>query len=521
MKVLIFGASGIIGQHMRLTIPDGVEAVWYRRTADPITRGFDLTATLGTEGAIASLLHIEQPDAVINLSGESNVDKVEANPDAYYGINVLVPLRIAEACDVLGIPRYVHVSSQAVFSGDNPPYGPDSPLAAVNEYGSQKIRAEAMVSQFACTRIIRPSFILGVRPLPYVGRRNPIEGMLDGSELNQTCDRYFTPTFARDAAWEIWNVATHTAFVPRILHVGSDGECSRYSIAEEANPHAVFEPVNQSSFKGAARRPKNTAYDRSALTGTINIGQGLLECREDYYRYYDRAEELAMFLGISESRAFDKLARGFAALHAEVTEDFHRFGAGENADKLRDWYRTTESYIWELSAYHDDERFNYAGMCKGIADRIRLEFPYGRVACLGDGIGDMNLAMHSARLGSYYHDLENSRTAEYAAFRYWRNTGHLMRCQFNFLGSVCDYEAICAADFLEHVHCVDSWVRAIHTALVPGGLFFAQNAFACGSGPTGSMPMHLAENDHWEHDWDPLLKSVGFEQIASNWYRKL
>jgi dTDP-4-dehydrorhamnose reductase len=39
MKVLILGASGIVGQHMRLCVPDCVQPVWVRRTADPITSG--------------------------------------------------------------------------------------------------------------------------------------------------------------------------------------------------------------------------------------------------------------------------------------------------------------------------------------------------------------------------------------------------------------------------------------------------------------------------------------------------
>ena len=64
------------------------------------------------------------------------------------------------------------------------------------------------------------------------------------------------------------------------------------------------------------------------------------------------------------------------------------------------------------------------------------------------------------------------------------------------------------------------WVNAIHAALKPGGYFVAQNAFACGSGPDGAIPMHLQCNDKYEKEWDNLLIEVGFEQIASNWYRR-
>ena len=76
MKVLILGASGIVGQHMRLCIPPGVEPIWVRRTPDPITLGYDLT----DQDTLANLLTARNPDVVVNLAGESNVDLVEREP---------------------------------------------------------------------------------------------------------------------------------------------------------------------------------------------------------------------------------------------------------------------------------------------------------------------------------------------------------------------------------------------------------------------------------------------------------
>ena len=73
LKVLILGASGIVGQHMRLCIPPGVEPIWVRRTPDPITLGYDLTDV----DVLANLLLARNPDVIVNLAGESNVDKVE------------------------------------------------------------------------------------------------------------------------------------------------------------------------------------------------------------------------------------------------------------------------------------------------------------------------------------------------------------------------------------------------------------------------------------------------------------
>jgi len=53
MKIIVFGASGIIGQHMRLCAPAGVEAVYVRRTADALHVGLDLTAPWPREEFLA------------------------------------------------------------------------------------------------------------------------------------------------------------------------------------------------------------------------------------------------------------------------------------------------------------------------------------------------------------------------------------------------------------------------------------------------------------------------------------
>jgi SAM-dependent methyltransferase len=257
-----------------------------------------------------------------------------------------------------------------------------------------------------------------------------------------------------------------------------------------------------------------------------------------------RASEIAQFLGIPEPQALHRLRQGFGYQHGEVNRDFRRSGARESdPESLLNWYRTTEEYIWELSAYHADAGFNYSGMCGGIAERLKAEgverfkaagvYP---VLCLGDGIGDLTLALRLAGFDAVYHDLYESRTAQFARFR---NLLHAPKFEsFMTTGwqpmdvdegfSTNDFDAVVSLDFMEHVTDVPAWCRAVHAALKPGGLFCAQNAFDCGSGASGSIPCHLEVNDKFAHAgatgkarWDELLiDELGFFQESSNWYRK-
>lgn len=508
MKVLILGASGIVGQTMRLSTPEGIEPVWVRREADPITLGCDLNSP----AALQSLLARHRPDVVINLAGECSVDTVERDPDKYAYLNVHVPARLALWASRYGM-RFIHVSSQGVWDGEHAPYaaGP-SGEEPVNAYGRQKKAAEEAVLRILGDRasVLRLTLVLGTRPLPHVGRQNPLEAMLAG-QSPQAADRCFSPLMALDAAELIWGEAMEPSG-QTIRQLGQPINVSRYEIARMVGCGEV-QACAHADFPGIAPRPRDTSYEGSSFLRPVGIPPVL----------DDRAVEIALFFGQRYETALARLRTGFGPLHGEVTEDFNRSGASKAETALLDWYRQTEAYIWELAAYHEHPGFNYSGMCRGIAERLKAA-GVKRVLCLGDGIGDLTLALDQLGFDVTYHDLARSRTAEYAAFRFWRQTGRRIVASLSetFEPSFApeSYDAVVSLDFLEHVVNVPDWAGAIQATLRPGGLFCAQNAFALGSGESGSMPMHLAVNDRFEKDWDPLLATLGFVQESSNWYRK-
>jgi len=236
----------------------------------------------------------------------------------------------------------------------------------------------------------------------------------------------------------------------------------------------------------------------------------------------DRASEISTFLDLPYEDCIARLRRGFGYQHQQVAQDWRRANP-QTDEEILDWYRTTESYIWELSAYHADPGFNYSGMCKGIADGLLAKRAY-RVLCLGDGIGDLTLHLNEDCFAPVYHDLAASNTAKFAVarFRKYEKRMIITDLTMGWEPDFChlQYDAVVSLDFLEHLPegGVEKWARAIYAAVKPGGWFVAQNGFAMGSGAQGSIPCHLACNDRFEQDWDPLLASIGFVQAASNWY---
>jgi dTDP-4-dehydrorhamnose reductase len=273
-KVLVVGAGGIIGQHMMEREPAlKSPPIYTRRTLDnPLFDSLDITAD---EWVVNKQLDEWDPDVIINLAGENRVDVVEADPDAHYKVNVRGPLGLAWWCKRRG-KKMIQVSTQGIFSGENAPYKPFDPSHPLTAYGKQKAELETSIwgfNQPQCEEdigkrfitIARLTFVLGVRPLQEIGRRNPLEDMIEKPKQLQVDDRFFSPVFAHDAARVLWEEALH----PRdegIFHIGIPRRVSRYMVAADLkyNLHGAInpdiQPISHEYFAGIAERPKDTTW---------------------------------------------------------------------------------------------------------------------------------------------------------------------------------------------------------------------------------------------------------------------
>lgn len=264
MKALILGASGILGSHLRITPHPGITASYHRGRA-----ACDLT----NKDAVLNLLLAVQPDVIVNLAGESRPDVVEASHSESHAVNVLLPQTLAWWA-YFNESHLVHVSTQAVFSGKDGPYGSASCRRPINEYGLQKMIAEKHVQKYAAyATIIRPTFVLGIRPDPTIGRPNPVELMLSGQK-KQVNDRWFSPSFAPDVASLIWDVCSRRPS-GAVIHAGVPVRVSRYDIAVALG--CEVEACSHEDFPGIAPRPRDTTYQVGAVH-RMSFQEGIQDC---------------------------------------------------------------------------------------------------------------------------------------------------------------------------------------------------------------------------------------------------
>jgi len=238
-----------------------------------------------------------------------------------------------------------------------------------------------------------------------------------------------------------------------------------------------------------------------------------------------RASEISEFLNVNYNATLERLSKGFHFNHHLVAEDFiNKKIDVNNHDQLLEWYRNSDAYIWELSAYHLDEGFNYSGMCEGIALGLKNSNKL-RVLNLGDGIGDLSIRVYDEGLEAFYHDLEGGKTAQFAQFRfnkYGKDIKTIFTDNWDPKLSVESFDAVVALDFFEHLVNVEQWANAVFNCLTSGGVFIAQNAFAIGDAEHGnSIPMHLSINNKYEKEWAPMMEKIGFTLNSQNgWWIK-
>ena len=278
-KVVVIGAGGIVGQHMMVNKPEWADATFTRR------EGYLEWSQLNVgEDDIEAWLDANSPDVIINLAGQNVVDAVEQNPDESIHVNVKLPLTLATWVSDNN-KKLIQVSTQGIFSGENANYNTNSKPHPITWYGKQKALAEKLIISHDNVKIVRLTFVIGVRPFQDVGRKNPLEIMMEQKEQLQVDDRFFSPVFAYDAAMILWDTALHfEESDQKIIHIGNPIKCSRFSLASDIKTASngkldtEIKPVSYTYFTSNVARPKDTTWEDGTSLYITDYMYGLEKC---------------------------------------------------------------------------------------------------------------------------------------------------------------------------------------------------------------------------------------------------
>jgi len=262
MKIVVLGASGLVGSHfMSAAVARGHCVVGSTRSAD--SRQLR-QLELGDQDATRRFLEEEEPAAVIYAAGWTWVDGCEADTSRSRRENFELPLGVAAWCQASKV-RFLNYSSSYVFGGEEGGYVETDPVAPKNAYGRHKADAENAILDVSGGQALIPRLICvwGAE----AARKNFAYQVMDsaraGKPMRLPADQSGNPTWAGDVA--CWSLALLEAAASGIWHLAGDRpEMNRVEWAKDIlsglsargmSLRPALTPVSTASLAQPAQRP--------------------------------------------------------------------------------------------------------------------------------------------------------------------------------------------------------------------------------------------------------------------------
>ena len=275
MKIVVTGAAGMLGTAVR---EKWQRPSWELLPTDKNAEGGSIQLLDVTDRrAIGDVFAEYQPDLVLHLAAETNVDLCEQDPGHAYQTNAWGTENIARACQGQGCPL-VYISTGSVFGGDKKePYTEYDDPKPINVYAHSKLAGERIVQQTLNEYyIFRAGWMVGGWHIDKKFVYKIIQLCQTQDKLTVVDDTFGSPTFTVDFAANMATVVESGLF--GLYHMGNKGVCSRFEMAKEIVDIMGLEgrvevcPVSSDEFPLPAPRPKSEMIDNFKL-GLLGLNE--------------------------------------------------------------------------------------------------------------------------------------------------------------------------------------------------------------------------------------------------------
>lgn len=250
-----------------------------RRAADAgiAVRGLGSSEVDITDHTVVSAV-VEPGSVIVNCAAYTAVDDAEMHEDEAAAVNERGAATLAQVCASRGA-HLIHVSTDYVFAGDaDAPYETDSPTGPRTAYGRTKLAGErAVFGALPSAQVVRTAWVYTGVGGDFVATMLRLERERD--TVRVVDDQVGSPTYARDLAVGLLELATTGRTGPSVLHATNAGRASWFELAQAvfaevgADPGRV-QPCSSAEFVRPAPRP---AY--SVLSGRSWRNAGLTPLR--------------------------------------------------------------------------------------------------------------------------------------------------------------------------------------------------------------------------------------------------
>lgn len=266
MKILVTGAHGQLGSEIKDLSNNYVAHTFIFVDREEMP--------LDDPARVLDLLEIIQPDLILSGGAYTAVDKAESEPDLVDIINHQAVAAMARWTKENN-KKLIHVSTDYVFQGNSStPLKEDEPTDPINTYGLSKQRGEeAIMSSGADAIIIRTAWVYSSYGANFV--KTMIRLMKERDEISVIKDQIGSPTYARDLAKVILDIAHSDKWTKGIYHFSNEGEISWYDFAmairEFQDLKCKINAIPTEQYPTPAKRPKYSLLDKTKIKDTFGV----------------------------------------------------------------------------------------------------------------------------------------------------------------------------------------------------------------------------------------------------------
>lgn len=242
-----------------------------------------------------------KPDVIINTAALTNVDYCERMQDEATKVNVIGTRNLAKVANNIG-SKFIHISSDGIFSGNKNYYLEDDISQPCNFYGISKFRSENEAALVSDHTILRPSVLFGWIPhkvvenrFEYVKSKNfalwVLSELAQKKSIRVVTDQFNTPTLADNLADVVLNCCQIN--IKGIFHASGLSCVSRYEfanmLARKFNySEDMIIPIISNDLNQIAKRPNKTCLDCNKIK---KFGINLLDLEESIKIMHEQINE--------------------------------------------------------------------------------------------------------------------------------------------------------------------------------------------------------------------------------------
>ena len=266
MNILVTGANGQLGRHMRLLAPASAHHWLFTDVEElDITSREDVTTFVAQNNI----------SLIVNCAAYTNVDKAESDEAAALRINGDAVGYMAEAMKAVG-GTLIHFSTDYVFGGTphNTPCSEELKANPTGAYGRTKLAGEKAAA--ICHHLIfRTSWLYSEYGKNFL--LTMLRLTAEKPELRVVFDQVGTPTYAGDLAKAVFTIIESGEYARHegIYNYANEGVCSWYDFTKEIarqSGHTACRilPCHSNEYPSPVKRPAYSVLDKTKFKETFN-----------------------------------------------------------------------------------------------------------------------------------------------------------------------------------------------------------------------------------------------------------